>query len=66
VWKMVPSCLLWYLWRESNNRSFEDYKRTLEESKSLFFITLYLWTTVFVSPLMINYYDFLVLFAHSS
>jgi hypothetical protein len=62
VWKMVPLCLLWCLWREMNDRSFEDRERTLEEIKSLFFYTLYLWTAAFVSPLVISYHDFLVLF----
>jgi hypothetical protein len=26
VWKMAPICLLWCLWREINNRSFEDLR----------------------------------------
>jgi hypothetical protein len=33
-----PSCLLWCLWREINDRSFEDRERSLEELKSLFFL----------------------------
>jgi hypothetical protein len=37
-------------------------ERSLEEIKSLFFYTLYLWTTVFVYLVVISYYDFLVLF----
>jgi hypothetical protein len=45
-----------------NNGCFENCNRTLEELKSLFFYTLYLWTTAFVSPVVISYYDFLVLF----
>jgi hypothetical protein len=49
-----------------NDISFEDRKRTLEEIKSLFFYTLYLWTKSFASPLMINYHDFLLLFSPSS
>jgi hypothetical protein len=24
VWKMVPLCVLWCLWRERNDRCFED------------------------------------------
>jgi hypothetical protein len=24
MWKMVPLCLLWCLWRERNYRNFED------------------------------------------
>jgi hypothetical protein len=63
VWKMIPSYLLWGLWREMNDRNFEDCERTLEEIKSLFFNILYLWTIAFVSPLVIRYLDFVVLFA---
>jgi hypothetical protein len=46
-----------------NDLSFEDRERTLEEIKSLFFDTLYLWTAAFVSHFVIRYDDFLVLFA---
>jgi hypothetical protein len=66
VWKMVPSCFLWCLWSEMNDRSFEDRERSLEEIKSLFFNTLYLWTAAFVYPLMISYHDFLILFVFTS
>jgi len=46
-----------------NDKSFEDRERSLEKLKSLFFFyTLYLWTTTFVSPLVISYYDVLLLF----
>jgi hypothetical protein len=55
VWKMVSLYILWYLWREMNNRCFEDLERTLVELKSLFFNTSYLWTTAYVSPLVISY-----------
>jgi hypothetical protein len=30
VWKMVPCCLLWCLWRERNDRQFEDKERFIE------------------------------------
>jgi hypothetical protein len=47
-----------------NDKSFEDRERTLEEiKKSLFFNTLYIWTTTFVSHSMIIYHDFLFHFA---
>jgi len=29
VWKMVPCCLMWYLWREYNDRQFEDKERII-------------------------------------
>jgi hypothetical protein len=51
---------------ERNNRCFEDRKGTLEGIKFLFFNILYLWTTTYVFPLVINYLDFLVLFAPNS
>jgi hypothetical protein len=66
VKEMAPSCLSWCLWRQMNDINFEDYEKTLKEIKSLFFNTLYLWTAVFVSPLVISYHDFLVLFAPTS
>jgi hypothetical protein len=40
--------------------------RAMEEIKSLFFKTLYLWTENYVSTLTISYIDFLVPFAHSN
>jgi hypothetical protein len=66
VWNIVPSCLLRCLWREMNDMRFEYRERTLEEIKSLFFNALYLWTSIFVSPFVVIYHDFLVLFASTS
>jgi hypothetical protein len=51
------------LWRKLNDKSFEDREKTMEEITSLFFKTLYLWTSAYVSSLSIIYSDFLVLFA---
>jgi hypothetical protein len=62
---IVLSCLLWYLWREKNDRNFEDRKRTLKKIKSLFFFNLYLWTIALVYLLVTSYHDFLVLFSPS-
>jgi len=36
-----PSFLLWCLWREINDISFEDRKRIVVELKSFFFNFLY-------------------------
>jgi hypothetical protein len=49
LWKMMLSCILWCLWRERNDRRFEDRERILEELKSLFFITLYFWIAAYFS-----------------
>jgi hypothetical protein len=51
---------------EMNDRSFEDYEKTSNEIKSLFFNTLYLWTADLFSPLVISYHNFHVLFAPTS
>jgi hypothetical protein len=56
---MVPTCLFWYF-------TFEDKERTMGQIISLFFETLYLWTTAFVSHLSISFSNFLVRFALSS
>jgi hypothetical protein len=42
VWKMILPCLMWCLWRERNDHSFEDHDRTLVELKALFFKTFFL------------------------
>jgi hypothetical protein len=62
VLKMMPSYLLWCLWRKMNDRSFEDREKTLEEHKSFFFNILYFWAAAFVSLLAYDYHDFLFFF----
>jgi len=62
VWKMVPTCIFWTIWREMNNRSFEDLERSLEDIIYSFFHTLFLWIAAFVSHLSISYDNFLVCF----
>jgi len=59
-------CIFWCLSREINNQSFEDWNKTLEEIKSLFFKTFYVLTVSYVSHLAISCSDFFVLFATSS
>ena len=48
-WKMAPLCLMWCLWRERNDRNFNNQERTLEELKSNFF-SLFTWTAAFLAP----------------
>jgi hypothetical protein len=66
IWKMVPTCILWCVWKERNDRCFEDLERFLEEILASFFHTLYLWTVAFVSPLSFTFDEFLVRFSLSS
>jgi hypothetical protein len=43
IWNMVPLCLLWTLWCERNNRTFENSDRTDSQMQELFSNTLYDW-----------------------
>jgi len=61
VWKIVFSCLLQYLCKKQNNRNSEDQERTLEELKT--FYSLFTWTIAYLSPLVISFNDFLILFS---
>ncbi|KAG2674363.1 hypothetical protein I3760_13G130500 [Carya illinoinensis] len=43
VWKMIPICLFWCIWKEQNDRTFEDKEHSMEEIRLLFVRTLFLW-----------------------
>jgi hypothetical protein len=66
VWKMVPICILWCVWKERNLRCFEDLESSMENIVASFFRMLYFWTVAFLSPLSISFSDFLVRFSMPS
>ena len=43
IWKAIPHCLMWCLWRKRNLRSFEDLEMSFPALKLLFFRTLIEW-----------------------
>ena len=47
LWRIVPHCLLWCIWRERNARNFEGCERSMLEIKSFFLHTLLDWSVVF-------------------
>jgi hypothetical protein len=62
VWKMIPLCLMWCIWRERNARCFEDSMRSFEEILHYFLFTLYTlytWTAGWLVPLVNSIPDFL-------
>jgi hypothetical protein len=63
IWKMVPICIFWCVWKERNLRCFEDLESSMEDLLTSFFHMLYLWTMAFWSPLSISFADFLVHFS---
>ena len=60
IWKAVPHCLMWCLWKERNARIFEDGERNVLELKLLFFRTLFDWMTatrLFSSLSYLEFFD---------
>jgi hypothetical protein len=49
VWKMVPICIFWSIWRERINRCFEDLESSLEEILASLLYSLYSWTAAYLS-----------------
>jgi hypothetical protein len=62
IWKIVPICIFWCVWKEINLRCFEDMESSMNDILASFFLTLYLWTVAFLSP-SISFVDFLVRFS---
>ena len=57
IWRTVPHCLMWCLWRERNMRIFEGCEQHVDELKLLFLRTLFEWMALldyFVSLLFRN------------
>jgi hypothetical protein len=50
IWKMVPICIYWCVWKEINFRCFKDIESSMEDILVSFFNTLYLWTVAFFVP----------------
>ena len=46
IWKVVPLCLMWCIWKERNCRCFEDNERSMPDLKLLFLRTLFDWFSV--------------------
>ncbi|KAG7958106.1 hypothetical protein I3843_10G002800 [Carya illinoinensis] len=40
IWKMIPICIIWCVWQEHNEGTFEDKERSMEELKDFFYRTL--------------------------
>ena len=44
IWNMVPACLMWIVWTERNQRSFEDTEKSLVQLQTLCQKTLFNWS----------------------
>ena len=43
IWNLVPLCLMWIVWRERNQRTFEDMELSTIKLIELFFGLLFDW-----------------------
>ena len=58
AWRMIPLCLMWWIWRVQNARSFEDYENLAEELKNIMFKSLYTWIGEYNSSNFSEFLDF--------
>ena len=74
IWRIIPHCLMWCLWKERNGRCFEDIKRSVPDLNLFFFRTLLDWLSVLrnqsFSSLLVfldscNFYSWLLTPVHS-
>ena len=43
IWRSLPHCIMWSLWRERNAKSFEGCEKNIHDSKKFFLYTLMEW-----------------------
>ena len=59
VWNMVPTCLMWLIWKERNARTFEETERLVDFVKSLLLRTLFEWSRIWGFTHCHSLFDFL-------
>ena len=45
VWNLVPACVMWSLWRERNNRTFDDVELSVDKLIESCMCSLFEWST---------------------
>jgi hypothetical protein len=59
IWKQVPLCVMWGLWRERNDRHFEDVEMSVLELCRNVLNTLFVWVSAHHSPTRVTFAKFL-------
>ena len=59
AWRAAPLCLLWTLWKERNERVFNDIKRSNQDLEHSFLYTLVNWARVFIEDHTLSMIDFI-------
>jgi hypothetical protein len=56
IWKQVPLCVLWGLWRERNSRLFEDVESSVGAICKNVLNLLYLWVSAHIVCCSLTFY----------
>ena len=59
IWKSIPHCLMWWIWRERNAKIFEGCKWTVFDLKLYLLGTLFDWMTASRCISFSNFLEFL-------
>ena len=59
AWRAAPFCLMWTLWRERNERVFNDNERTDQALKLSFLYTFVNWGRVYLEDHSLSLFDFI-------
>jgi hypothetical protein len=43
IWRLIPNCIMWCLWRERNSRCFEGCEMPIQDLKNFVLNTLWKW-----------------------
>ena len=60
VWNLVPSCLMWLVWKECNVQTFEDVERPIDMLKNLLARNLFEWSRIWGLTHCSSLSDFLI------
>ena len=61
LWNAIPHCVLWCIWRERNDRTFEGCERNILDLKILLLRTLFDWmtaTSLFSFSNFLEFFDY--------
>ena len=59
IWNAIPLCITWIIWKERNNRTFEDLEHLLASVKLSLLCTLYAWMATLSGHSFSSILDFL-------
>ena len=60
IWNMVLACLMWLIWQECNNHTFEDIVRSTDLLKPILVGTLFQWVRIWGFAQCYSIFDFLL------